>query len=92
MSNTSNMALNIKNVHAEKLAMQLAKLEKTSMTQAVIVALEARKEAILRERGRVNRLKQARAILEDRVWGHLPGNELTPTPDDDVLGFGKSGT
>lgn len=84
------MALNIKNPRAEELAAEVAKLSQTSMTQAVVQALEARREVLLRQRARKKGVEQARAFLQREVWTRVspPRDALN---DDALLGYGESG-
>lgn len=82
------MALNLKNIEAERLAAEVAELAGETLTQAVIEALRQRRAALLRERQRRARLSDVRDFLEREVWS-LP--TVPALPDADLLGYGPSG-
>ncbi|MDE2904841.1 MAG: type II toxin-antitoxin system VapB family antitoxin [Acidobacteriota bacterium] len=81
------MALTIKNAEAGRLARELARERGTTVTRAVIGALD---EALRRTRGRRVAPSMKDAILEisDRCAA-LP--DLDARPADEILGHGKSG-
>jgi antitoxin VapB len=64
--------MNIKNAEAVELATELANLEKTSLTQAVLAALRARKRELTKE----DRFERAMAIARDTAA------RLGPNPID----------
>ena len=70
------MALHIRDARADKLARRLAKRKGTTMTQAVIEALEgalARQERPLRER--VADIAREAERLGNRARGHTPSKQ-----------------
>lgn len=69
------MVLNIRNPEADRLARRLAELDKVSITDAVIAALnEAIKARVVRETGG----ETARRILEKHGLAFAPGREPIP--------------
>lgn len=83
----AHMALSIKNVEAERLARELAKERGTTVTGAIIGALE---EALRRTRGGRVAPSIREAILEisDRCAA-LPDIDTRPT--DEILGYDERG-
>lgn len=81
------MALNIKNAEAERLARELAKERGTTVTGAIIGALE---DALRRTRGRRMAPFIREAILEisDRCAA-LP--DIDTRPADEILGYDERG-
>ena len=81
------MALSIKNVEAERLARELAKERGTTVTRAVITALE---DALRRTRGRKIAPSMKDAILEiSERCAALP--DLDARPADEILGYDERG-
>ncbi len=81
------MALSIKNVEAERLARELAKERGTTVTRAVITALE---DALRRTRGRRVAPSMRDAILEiSERCAALP--DLDARPADEILGYDERG-
>ena len=81
------MALSIKNVEAERLARELAKERGTTVTRAVITALE---DALRRTRGRKIAPSMRDAILEiSERCAALP--DLDARPADEILGYDERG-
>ena len=81
------MALSIKNVEAERLARELAKERGTTVTRAVITALE---DALRRTRGRRVAPSMSDAILEISArCAALP--DLDARPADEILGYDERG-
>ena len=81
------MALSIKNVEAERLARELAKERGTTVTRAVIAALE---DALQRTRGRKITLSMRDAIREiSERCSALP--DLDTRTADEILGYGDRG-
>ncbi len=81
------MALSIKNVEAERLARELAKERGTTVTRAVITALE---DALRRTRGRKIAPSMSDAILEiSERCAALP--DLDARPADEILGYDERG-
>ena len=82
------MALSIKNVEAERLARELAKERGTTVTSAVIGALE---DALRRTRGRKVAPSIRDAILEiAQRCADLP--DLDTRPADEILGYDERGS
>lgn len=81
------MALSIKNVEAERLARELAKERGTTVTGAIIGALE---DALRRTRGRKMAPTMREAIVEisDRCAA-LP--DIDTRPADEILGYDERG-
>ena len=75
------MALSIKNVEAERLARELAKERGTTVTRAVIVALE---DALRLTRDRQNSIRE----ISERCSA-LP--DLDTRTADEILGYDESG-
>ena len=81
------MALSIKNVEAERLARELAKERGTTVTRAVITALE---DALRRTRGRQVAPSMRDTILEiSERCAALP--DLDARPADEILGYDERG-
>ena len=81
------MALSIKNTQAEQLARELAKERGTTVTRAVIVALE---DALRRTRGRRVAPSMQDAILEiSERCAALP--DLDTRSEDEILGYDAKG-
>ncbi len=81
------MALSIKNVEAERLARELARERGTSMTRAVIAALD---DALRRTRGRqaAPSLREAIIDISERCAA-LP--DLDTRTADEILGYDERG-
>jgi antitoxin VapB len=88
------MALNIKNLEVERLAVEVARLTGESKTEAIRKALDERRRRL---RGPSADQRRARVLrfLEKKVWPTLPDNErgrrLTRAEEDDILGYGPGG-
>ena len=81
------MALSIKNVEAERLARELAKERGTTVTRAVIAALE---DALRRTRGPRNAPSMRDAIREiSERCNALP--DLDTRTADEILGYDERG-
>ena len=81
------MTLSIKNAEAERLARELARERGTTVTRAVIGALE---DALRHTRGRKVALSTRDAILGiSNRCAALP--DLDTRPADDILGYDESG-
>ncbi len=81
------MPLSIKNVEAERLARALARERGTTVTRAVIAALE---EALRRTRGRKVAPSIRDAIIEiSERCAALP--DLDTRPADEILGYDERG-
>jgi antitoxin VapB len=86
-----NMALNIKNPEAERLAKEVAAETGESLTAVVTAALRRHQVWVGRQQRRKRRLADAREFLLREVWSipTLPADQSLS--EDDVLGFGPSG-
>ena len=81
------MALSIKNMEAERLAKELARERGTTVTRAIIVALE---DALRRARGRRVAPSMRDAILEiSERCAALP--DLDTRTADEILGYDERG-
>ena len=81
------MPLSIKNIEAERLARALARERGTTVTRAVIAALE---EALRRTRGRKVAPSIRDAIIEiSERCAALP--DLDTRPADEILGYDERG-
>ena len=81
------MALSIKNIEAERLARALAKERGTTVTRAVIAALE---DALRRTRGRRVAPSIRDAVIEiSERCAALP--DLDTRPADEILGYDERG-
>jgi antitoxin VapB len=81
------VALSIKNVEAERLARELARERGTTVTRAVIAALE---DALRRTRGRRVAPSMRDAIFEiSERCSALP--DLDTRPADEILGYDERG-
>jgi len=89
------MGLNIKNPEVERLAAEVARLAGESKTEAIRVALEARRERLRLRAGRQSRAERLRDFLERRVWpsvhGRVSRRRLTKREEERILGFGREG-
>ncbi len=63
------MALNIKNVEAERLANEVASLSGDSLTGAVIKALKEQRSKLERDKPIQEKMERAREFLQRRFWG-----------------------
>lgn len=87
MLSCSNVALNIRNPRAEKLAAELAELTGESKTQAVIDALQARLERVRRQRSRRRLADELDEIAEH--CASLPVQDDRPA--DEIIDYGDDG-
>lgn len=83
------MGLTLKNQQAEQLAAEVAALTGKSMTGAVIVALEAYKHALLRQKNAKFRYKQAHEFVAQHIWSK-PTVDST-TSEEEIFGYGEAG-
>jgi antitoxin VapB len=89
------MALNIKNEEAERLAAEVARMTGESKTEAIRRALAERRQRLTY---RVSPDREARALrfLEREVWPRIPddqiGRRLSRDEEDEILGYGPTGT
>ena len=82
------MALSIKNIEAERLARELARERGTTVTRAIIAALE---DALRRTRGRRVAPSIRDAVLEiSERCAALP--DLDTRPAEEILGYDERGS
>lgn len=88
------MALNIKNNEVEHLAEELARLTKTSKTEAIRLALLERRERVSALAPTQDRERRLRQFLELRVWPTIPPKarkRWSKDEEDAALGYGEWG-
>jgi antitoxin VapB len=89
------MAMNIKDLEAERLAAEVAALAGESKTQAVRVALRERRERLLAAADARRREERLRGFLADEVWPQIPegviGVPVTRAEREAILGYGPDG-
>jgi antitoxin VapB len=89
------MALNIKNLHVERLAAEVAKLARESKTEAIGRALEERKARLASRVIRRDRRTEFLAFLQREIWPNVPRKyrrrRLTRKEEDALLGYGPEG-
>lgn len=89
------MALNIKNVEVERLAIELTMVTGESKTEAIRKALLERRDRISFQVRQPRRGEGFLRFLEDRVWPTVPPDRLGRRPsreeEDEILGFGPAG-
>jgi len=90
------MALNIKNEEAERLATEVARMTGESKTEAIRRALAERRQRLSYRVSPGDREARALRFLEREVWPRIPedqiGRRLTCEEEDEILGYGSSGT
>jgi antitoxin VapB len=90
------MALNIKNEEAERLATEVARMTGESKTEAIRRALAERRQRLSYRVSPGDREARALRFLEHEVWPRIPedqmGRRLTREEEDEILGYGSSGT
>jgi antitoxin VapB len=88
------MALNIKNVEVERLAVEAAALANESKTEAIRKALEERVSRLRMYRGGLSRDRRIEAVLK-RFRTEFPGGDfgraVTKAEEAQILGFGPDG-
>lgn len=91
----STMGLNIKNKKVEQLVDELARLKKTSKTEAIRIAAQAEIEREKAVQGGPDRWAKGIAYLEKNVWPNLNpkyrGKGIPQEEQDDILGYGPEG-
>jgi len=89
------MALNIKNSEVEKLAAEVAKMTGETKTEAVLKALQERKERLDPAKERKQRLDRVRKWLEEEVWPKVPpairGKGISKQEQEEIFGIGPEG-
>jgi len=90
------MALNIKNEEAERLAAEVARITGESKTEAIRRALAERRQRLAYRINAGDREARALRFLEREVWPGIPddqlGRRLSRDEEDEILGYGPSGT
>jgi antitoxin VapB len=90
------MALNIKDPETERLAAELAALTGDTKTGAIRKALQERRERLAFQVAPRERGQELLRFLETEVWPVVPrkalGKRLTRKEEDEILGYGPSGT
>lgn len=88
------MALNIKNEEVERLAREVAEVTGETKTEAIRRALAERRERLGADEGE-RPAARLRRFLEDELWPVIPererGRRLTPSEQDEILGYGPEG-
>jgi antitoxin VapB len=89
------MALNIKNAEVERLASELAAMNRETKTEAIRVALEERRRRLSSRIGREDRRSAMTRFFEEEVWPSAPAGELgrvwTREETEELLGYGPEG-
>jgi antitoxin VapB len=88
------MALNIKNAEVERLAEEVARLTRTSKTEAIRQALLERRERVSALSTDVNREELLRQFMKLRIWPGIPSSasrRWTKDEEESALGYGDSG-
>jgi antitoxin VapB len=91
-----DMALNIKNEEAERLAAEVARITGESKTEAIRRALAERRQRLSYRISAGDREARALRFLEREVWPGIPddqlGRRLSRDEEDEILGYSPSGT
>jgi len=89
------MALNIKSSEVEKLVTAVAAMTGESKTEAVLRALEERRERLRLQHTHRERGSDFLRYLEEEVWPKAPpgqlGRRLSREEEDEILGYGPEG-
>jgi antitoxin VapB len=90
------MALNIKDPETERLAAELAAMTGESKTGAIRRALQERRERLAFQLAPRERRQELLQFLETEVWPVIPpellGKRLTRLEEEEILGYGPTGT
>jgi antitoxin VapB len=90
------VALNIKNAEAERLAAEVARMTGESKTEAIRRALAERRQRLAYRLSPQDREARVLHFLEQEVWSRIPedqiGRRLTREEEDEILGYGATGT
>ena len=89
-----DMALNIKDAEAERLATEVAALAGETKTAAVRVALRERRERLHASAAVENPVHRLRRFLMDEAWPQVPvelRGGLTKREREAILGYGPEG-
>ena len=89
------MALNIKNIEVERLAVDVANLAHETRTEAIRRALLERRDRLRARGGKAGGRKSLRQYLEHSVWPMVPatelGRQMSRKEEDQILGYGPDG-
>jgi hypothetical protein len=88
------VALNLKSVEVEQLAAELARMKKTSKTEAIRIALVQCRERTAALMPASSREERLRHFLESRVWPNISpeaSRHWTKDEEDAALGYGENG-
>jgi antitoxin VapB len=89
------MALNIKNPEVERLAAEVAELAGESKTQAILRALQERRQKLAFRVVRRDRSLEKLRFLEQEIWSTVPAELLGRTweraAEEEALGLGPEG-
>ena len=89
------MALNIKDAETERLAAEVAELANETKTRAVRVALRERRDRLVAQRRRSDRIGRLHRFLRDEAWPQIPeelrGRPLDKSEREAILGYGPEG-
>jgi antitoxin VapB len=90
------VALNIKNAEAERLAAEVARMTGESKTEAIRRALAERRQRLAYRLSPHDREARVLHFLEQEVWSRISedqiGRQLTREEEDEILGYGATGT
>jgi antitoxin VapB len=90
------MALNIKNEEAERLAAEVARMTGETKTEAIRRALAERRQRLVYRLNPDDREARVLRFLEREVWPRIPddqlGRRLSRAEEDEILGYGPTGT
>jgi antitoxin VapB len=88
------MALNIKKPEVERLADEIARLTRTSKTEAIRQALLSSRERLSAMSPESNREELLLRFMENRIWPGIPksaSRRWTKEEEEAALGYGDSG-
>jgi antitoxin VapB len=89
------MPLNIKNPEVERLAAEVARLAKTSKTEAIRQALADRQQRLLAMGGKAENRERLADFLRDRRWPQIPPEllhrRISKKDRERILGYGPRG-
>jgi antitoxin VapB len=89
------MALNIKDSETIRLADELATLTGETKTRAVRIALEERRQRLVRGASSTERAKRLIDLLEGEIWPQVPpealGKRISRKQREAILGYGPEG-
>jgi antitoxin VapB len=87
--------MDITNDQIEQLAEELARMTGESKTEAIVRALEERRDRVAAAQSGKRRLEHALDFLKKEIWPNIPrkflGRRVTKKERERILGNGKSG-